>query len=180
MKKAFAKLEKVSCNFYPSFLIYSNFYSNVVKKEVELAEIDSNDTVLNIGCGAIPCTAIHVAKLSGANVIALDRDEEAVRRARHSLNKFGLDDKIKIIYADGSLNIPNDFTVAMVALQVDKKEEVLKNLQQKAKPGARAIFRQPVKEYRLEYGYLSKKYPPDAKVSQKMKTFKDSYLYKLQ
>ncbi len=76
------------CRFYPAFWLYHNLYKHVVKKEVELARISQEDTVLNIGCGAIPFTALHIVQMTGAKVIALDKDPEAVSKARYCLKKY--------------------------------------------------------------------------------------------
>ncbi len=179
MKSLFASCEKIGCNFYPAFAIYTRLYRDVVKREVDLANVTQDDIVLNVGCGAIPFTAVHVAQLTGAKVIAMDRDELAVQKAKKSLHKFQLDDNIEIHCGDGADSIPFKFDAAIVALQVGEKPNILANLKQSARPGARLIFRQPAEKYQEEYGVLPNNVRADWKVEQTMQTFEHSYLYQI-
>ncbi len=177
MKKLFKSLEKQACGFYPFFILYHKLYRRVLQREVELAGITERDVVLNIGCGAAPFTALHVVQMTGAKVIALDKDPEAVAMARDFLKKHGLDENIDIRHGDGSPEELPFFTVAMIALHVLEKEKMLQNLQAQGPPGARLVFRQPVKAYRQEYGYFRDDIPPDRRIAQDMKTFQESFLF---
>lgn len=177
MKGLFASFEKLSCNFYPAFTIYNSLYKNVIKREVDLANITSKDTVLNIGSGAIPFTAIHIVEMTGARVIAIDKDKEAVEKSKYCLKRFKLDRNIDVQIADGLGNFHTPFTVAIVALQVKEKEKVFENLINTAKPGGRLVFRQPSDRYKEIYGYLPDRYSPDSSVTHNMKAFKESYLF---
>ena len=179
IKKMFASWEKKSYKFYPAFLIYYHMYQDVVQKEIELGNITSEDVVLNIGCGAIPYTAIHVSQMTGAKVIALDWDQEAIDMAKDCLIKYDLSNNIEIRKGNGAITIPDSFTKAIVALHVGDKPTVLDNLSSKRRQGADIIIRQPVDQFKNEYGYLPETLPPDEKVYQRMKTFKESFLYKI-
>ena len=109
-------------------------YKKVVQKEIELAGIDKKDRVLNVGCGAVPFTAIYVACLTNARVWAIDRDERAVLQARSLVEKMGLSDSVRVFSGAGEDDLPCSFTVALIALQVEPKEKVWKHLCRKA-PG---------------------------------------------
>lgn len=177
MKNFFTSLEKFSCSFYPMFYAYHNYYRNVMRKEIELANITSKDIVLNIGCGSVPFTAIHIAQITGAKVIAIDKDKEAVMKAKKALKRYGLEKNIEVKLSDGIKEELMDFTVAVVALHVKDKVAMLEKLLKAGKPGGRIIFRQPVDSYKEEYGYLPSKYIPSAVAYQSMKAFKESYLF---
>ncbi|MDQ2087731.1 methyltransferase domain-containing protein [Herbivorax sp. ANBcel31] len=177
MKKLFKSLEKLICRFYPIFQLYHNLYKDVVKKEVELAGITKDDVVLNVGCGAIPFTALHVVEMTGAKVIALDKDRKAVKMARKYLKKYKLDRNIEIKLGDGTSEKLPPFTVAIIALHIKDKDKMLESLKAFGNSRGRIIFRQPVDEHKEEYGYLTDKYQPDEKSFQKMKTFKESCLF---
>ncbi|ACB86331.1 methyltransferase domain-containing protein [Natranaerobius thermophilus] len=177
MKGFFASCEKYGCLFYPAFYIYTRMYREVVRREVELGNITSQDVVLNVGCGAIPFTAIHISQLTGAKVVALDKDPEAVKKARYSLEKFQLNKNIEIYEGDGVEDIPVPFNVAIIALQVDRKSLVYQNLSNQTNGKGRLIFRQPVDKFNQEYGNLSLDLVPDDWVLQNMKTFNYSNLY---
>ncbi len=134
--------------------LYSRPYQQTVQTEITLAQIDSEDVVLNIGCGAVPFTAIYLAELTGAKVWAVDKDGKAVEQARFYCEKIGLDKQIRFIEGDGSKSIPVNFTVAVVALQAEPKTLILDNLLGKANPGTRLIFRQPDKLFKSYYDCL--------------------------
>ncbi|UNC93009.1 SAM-dependent methyltransferase [Candidatus Contubernalis alkaliaceticus] len=157
--------------------LYTSFYKDVVTREITLANISCQDTVLNIGCGAIPFTAIHLARLTGAKVWAVDRDINAVEGARYSLKLLGLTKKVLVIEGDGSEKIPSGFTAAVVALQAEPKETIFKNLFSLGSPGARLIFRHPSPSYKSFYDQLPEKYCPAAHQKQNMKTFDKSLLF---
>ena len=157
--------------------LYASCYKEVVAREINLAGISCHDTVLNIGCGAIPFTAIHLARLTGARVWAVDRDRMAVEKARYSLKKLGLSKKIQVIEGDGSKQMPAGFTAAIVALQAEPKETIYENLFSLGSPGARFVFRQPSPPYQSFYDRLPEDYKPVALTNQNMKTFNSSILF---
>lgn len=170
-------LEKwCSINSYSAGL-YSLPYRKTVQREIDLAGITSADRVLNIGCGAVPFTAVYLSLLSGAEVYALDLDREAVKRARAYLEKIELPGKIQVVEGDGALFPSLDFTAVVVALQAEPKEDILNNLFSGSLPGSRFIFRQPSSFYEHHYDYLPDSYKPVAQVQQNMKTFDRSLLF---
>ncbi|WP_353893873.1 class I SAM-dependent methyltransferase [Proteinivorax hydrogeniformans] len=177
MKKFFASVEKICCEFYPAFYIYHRIYKNVMRNEIKLANITSKDVVLNIGCGAVPFTALHIVQMTGAKVIALDKDKEAVEKAKKCLSKYKMQKNIEIVVGDGIVENLPDFTVAIIALHVKEKAKMLENLKLAKKTGTRVIFRQPAAGYEEEYGCLPDNYIPNCKISQKMKAFNESHLY---
>ncbi len=157
--------------------LYSSFYKEVLAREIALANISRNDTVLNIGCGAIPFTAIHLSRLTGARIWAVDRDRKAVEGASYCLSTLGLSQKVKVIEGDGSKHIPAGFTAAVVALQAEPKETIYKNLFALGRSGTRLVFRQPSPAYKTFYDWLPAQYCPAAQTNQNMKTFDKSLLF---
>ena len=177
IKQFFASWEKLSYRFSPAFNLYKAMYSGVVEREVAMGNITHRDTVLNVGCGAIPFTAIHIANLTGAQIIAMDKDQDAVLKARHALKKYGLSNHIQVVGGDAFGGFPTPFTVALVALQVADKPTLLSKLQIEGGPGSKVIIRQPTDQYGETYGLIPHHLVPDAKVTHKMKTFKESFLF---
>lgn len=157
--------------------LYSLPYKKVVQREVELARITSRDRVLNVGCGAIPFTAIHVANLTGAQVWAMDRDGEAVEHARFCLKKMGMTGQIQVIEGDASLCIPSNFTAAIVALQAEPKALILDNMLSSALQESRLVFRHPCLSYESHYDRLPSSYCYTGQVEHNMQTFDRSLLF---
>ncbi len=156
--------------------LYSRPYRRVVAKEIELARITSADRVLNIGCGAVPFTAIHVSRLTGAKVWALDRDPGSVNKARAYIKNAGLMERIEVLECDGAEVMPVDFDVAIVALQACPKERILRNLLEAVRPEGRLVFRQPSPRFTNHYDKLPQHILPNAEVKHDMKTFDRSLL----
>lgn len=170
-------LEKwCSINSY-SARLYSLPYRKTVQREIDLAGITSSDRVLNIGCGAVPFTAVYLSLLSGAEVCALDLDREAVERARAYLKKKELPGRIQVVEGDGALYTSHGFTAVVVALQAEPKEDILNNLFSWSPPGSRFVFRQPSPLYENHYDSLPAGYKPLDQVQQNMKTFDRSLLF---
>ena len=169
--------EKLSSRIPFLARLYSYYYRQVVQNEIELAGINENDVVLNIGCGAVPFTAIYVAKKTKAKVIAVDKDRKAAERARICFEQMDLSDQVRVIECDGSKCIPAEFTVAVVALQAEPKALLLENLLKAATPGGRLVFRKPSKNFENHYDHLPKSYSSAGVVRQNMKTFDSSVLY---
>lgn len=172
-----AYLEK-KCSGIPFIVsLYTRPYREVVQREIDLAEITEKDVVLNIGCGSIPFTSIYVNQVTGAQVIAMDYDGEAIERASLCLKKIGLNRGVKLYQGDGSCEISFDFTVALVALQARPKEGIYRRLMERWTPSTRLIFRQPRREFYKYYDVLPALYQPQDIALQEMKTFDTSLLF---
>ena len=152
-----ARLEK-SCSVAPRlFDLYTRLYRSVVDREIELAEIDEDDVVLNVGCGAMPFTAALIAKRSGATVYALDHDQSVVREARRNLARAGVADDVEVVVEDGrevvgdGTRLPESCSVAIVALQAEPKDELIDRYRQTQGGPNRLVVRQPRPTFSADY-----------------------------
>jgi len=157
--------------------IYALPYREVVAREIALAGISSDDQVLSVGCGPVPFTAIHLARQSHAEVIAIDYQPDVVAAAKACIRRLGLSDQIRVICMDAALDLPEGFDAAIVALQAHPKEDILEILQKRGAPEARFIFRAPSPQFTSRYDALPGKEGISAWVEQRMKTFDRSILY---
>lgn len=177
IKPSVACLEKKICHFPLLVNLYSRPYRQVIINEIGLAQISAADKVLNIGCGAVPFTALQIAALTGATVWAMDRDADAVKRARFCIEQAGMDERVRVIEGNGAYNVPSGFNVAIVALQAEPKEDILDNLLAAALTGGRLVFRRANNYFKQCYDRLPLKMDPVAEVKQHMQTFDRSVLY---
>lgn len=159
--------------------IYLFVYKNIIRKEIKLANINSKDNILNIGCGALPFTAILINKFTSANVTAIDFDKKAVTSAKSLIKKFKLENKINVIYGDGNNFSTNDFSVILIALHAFDKNKIFENILKNNKDNTRVVFRLPRKFFVKEYQTLSDKYKYTSKVKHFMLTFNKSVLFLL-
>jgi hypothetical protein len=172
------RLEKVLARLSPLASLYSRPYLRVVEQEIRLASIGRADIVVNIGCGAVPFTAIHLARLTGARVIAMDRDNEAVECARRYLKASGLQETIEVVCGDGEQAAECEGArVWVVALQAAPKEGILKHFLNNAPRGTRAVFREPRTEFSNQYDQLPCSARPQSVINYNMITFNRSVLF---
>lgn len=136
-------VEKISSRYPLLMNLYGLYYKNIVKKEINLGDISIGDRVLCIGGGAFPSTAITIARETGAKVKVIDHDSIAVMKSRELISKLGLSSQIEVADGKGENVDPREFTVIHVALQVHKREEILKCLLSKVDSKTRILVRTP-------------------------------------
>lgn len=89
----YAKAEGI-LNNETDFSEYEGLLSASVREEVRLLSIDERAKVVFIGSGPLPLSPLTIAKVSGAEVLAVDRDPLAVRLGREVADKSGLSGRI--------------------------------------------------------------------------------------
>lgn len=148
--------KKISCKRF-LIKIYEIYYRNIVRDEIELAEIKSNDKILCIGGGSIPCTAMEIANHTKAKVDVIDIDSKAVYISKAVVKRMGFGNQIQIKKAKGEDIDVEDYNVIHIALQVTPKEEVVKNIWDRSKLGTKIVVRMPKPGLRVFYSNLSEK-----------------------
>ncbi|MCI2426171.1 methyltransferase [Candidatus Acetothermia bacterium] len=172
------QLEKVLSRLPPLAFLYCRPYIRIVKQEIRLASITDRDVVVNIGCGALPFTAIYLARLTGTRVIALDRDREATECARRYIRASGLAEIIEVVWGDGTqASQCKDATVWIVALQAAPKRDILEHFLKSAPKGARIMFREPRPKFANQYDQLPRSAQPQSVASHNMVTFDRTVLF---
>ncbi len=156
--------------------LYGRAYRHVIEREIALAEIESRDRVLNIGCGAAPFTALLLARHTGARITCLDRDPQAVAQAGRLVRRLGLQGSVDIQLGDAAHSAP-PFDVAVVALQTIPKLGVLHRLAAGKPPGARLVVRESAEWCRDMYDRLPCSLTPRAQVWHHMGALERSALY---
>ncbi len=161
------------------FALYALPYQALVARELRLAAVDRHDTVLTIGCGALPFSAVLAARQSGARVIAVDLDAAAAAQARELVSCLDLSDQITVITADAAVDRLPVATVALVALQAAPKDAIWDNLQRcLLQPHGRAVFRLARPGLEHEYGIFTAAGAAVAETRHRMPTFNRSVLCK--
>lgn len=135
------ELEKIFSKSTVLMKLYSAYYKKIVKKEVELAGIDNNDSVLFIGGGAIPCTALQMASMTGARVMIIDVDPVAVEGANKIISKLNLSHRVKARLISGQKINAGDFSVIHIARQAMPHDEIMENITNKLSDDTRILLR---------------------------------------
>lgn len=121
---------------------YVSSLAQSVRDEYHNFGIHSESNVLFIGSGAFPTTALTIAKETGADVICLDIDHEAIELSRVVARKSGLENQITFLHGD--INAQHDFqtiTHVFIASLVKDKLEVIEVLKEKVWEGTKVIVR---------------------------------------
>ncbi len=158
-------MEKKISNLNFLIGLYENYYRKIVKDEVKLAKMTNKDKVLCIGGGSIPCTALQIANLTGAEVHVIDIDSKAVNNAKNIIRKMGLGNKIYVTEAKGEDIDVTSYNVIHIALQVTPKEKVIEHIWSKSTEGTRIVVRLPKKSLKCFYSNLSDEFLNQRKLS---------------
>jgi precorrin-6B methylase 2 len=140
MDFSYILFEKIAIKFNIISLSYLNLYSDIVDKEIKMAEINLNDKILVIGCGAIPSTSILISKKTNAKIIAIDKDFNAIDKAKTFLSNIDYNE-IELEYANGLNYDVNKFNVIFILYGVKNLNEVLIYLYKKIKNDTKIIVR---------------------------------------
>jgi len=175
IKNIVEKFEKKLYGSLSFFKLYAYPYKGVVRREVNLAKVCEDDTVLNIGCGALPFTAVYITKITGARVTAIDKDKKALGAAQKITKSLNLEDKITLWYGNAADQVPdNGYSKAFVALQVEPKKEVLNNVLKNSNPDV--VVREPRERFKEIYDCLPQNFNVKGFTRHNLPTFDRSML----
>ncbi len=180
-------LEKICRGNSVLFNLYAWPYKKTVQREIRLGSITQEDKVLNIGCGALPFTSYHINRLTGASIIAVDLDNEAVIEAKNLLSKLKISEEEIFLVNLAALEAIEkfDFTKVVAALQTEGKKEILKAIEKKARRernDIQFIVREPRSGFTNQYDNISLEKLSNQKINQakqKFPTFDRSISIKL-
>lgn len=126
-----------SIEAYP---LYERFH-HLVSKELALVGDFPFNSVLFIGSGPFPITAILLHLLSGRPVTCLEKNEEAARVSRIVLEKLGLTAGITVRVGDGATFDVAPYDLILNALLAKPKWLIMKNIRNNGGEHARVLCR---------------------------------------
>ncbi len=129
-------------------LYATRLYSSVVDSEIGLADVQDGSRILHVGCGALPYTALHLAR-RGFSVTAMDSDHSALLAAERYVRHHSPDADITFENLNGANCDPSDYDAVWVSLNVAPKETVLLHLLGRMRNGAKLIYRNPRSDSRI-------------------------------
>ena len=133
-------LEKVASHSKILTMLYIWIQDKIVLEEFSTIPSKKIYNVLIIGCGSIPNTAITLARAKRWNVVGIDRDKDAVIKAKRVVKMYKLEN-IDIKYLDGKDVDLEGFDLIIVALGVEPKREILSRVFRKARSGTYIAWR---------------------------------------
>ena len=134
-------LESLAVRSHRISSLYANlFYTDMLNKEFALANLKEETSVLHIGCGAYPCTALYLAQ-KGYRVDACDCSIEALEKAQALVEKEGYSSKITLLPKNGKCIDCSSYDAVWVSLNVCPKEDINFQALNRIKPGGKLIYR---------------------------------------
>lgn len=121
-------------------IYYNMFYRAMLDRELKMAGLQPGSKVLHIGCGPYPYTAIFLAR-KGCLVEGWDCNYGAVHKARRLVEKFKLNNKIKITLCDGCSADSSDCDAIWLSLNICPKVKVINKAFQSLKEGGLLVYR---------------------------------------
>jgi len=123
----------------------SNYYETLIGKEYanecKSFNLSKGKKILHIGCGSYPLTEITIAKLFDVNIVGIDKNLKAVKRANEVILQKRLKNKIKIEQGNGS-NFPvKKFDMIIVSSCAVPKKDILNHILKTAKQECFIIVR---------------------------------------
>lgn len=139
----FQQFERFGCRFSTFGTAYQQlFYSHLIERELRVLELDDDASILQIGCGPYPMTAMTLAE-RGYNVVAIDNDADAIEAAKKTVLDRGLADKITILRQDGRTTDVSPFDVVWLAFHVHPKDRLVRQILSELRSGQTLIYRRP-------------------------------------
>ncbi|MCL2588097.1 MAG: hypothetical protein FWD84_01670 [Oscillospiraceae bacterium] len=150
-------IERLASKTAGVYWLASQYYRNVIRGEVALAEITASDRILCIGGGVCPFSAILIHQTTGASVTVIDNDMCCIPQARKTIARLGLSEHVEVLCQDG-LNLEislSDYSVIHFALQVAPMDAVFACVDKQAAMGTRILIRRPKKQLSKLYSRLT-------------------------
>jgi hypothetical protein len=143
MDVLYVYFEQIATHFDIINEYYIKLYDDIIKNEIEIAQINQSDQVLVIGSGSLPMTPILITKNTRAKVHTIDKDKKAVKNAQHYIKRFHLSESITVSYEDACQLNMADFDVIFVLYGICGLERVFFMISKTASSSARIIYRIP-------------------------------------
>ncbi len=120
---------------------YLNRYYNLVKNEVALAGITSDDKVLFIGSGPLPITAIEMVRQSGCEVDCIEKLPEMADISRAVIHHLGMTAKIRVYTTLGEKFPTDQYSVVLVGALAQPKQDIIDNIEGGSRSDVRLLTR---------------------------------------
>jgi len=122
--------------------IYDKLISSEYIRENKMFDINKSKSILHIGCGSYPLTAMTLSKLNGGKIVGIDKSYSAIKRADKVISDKNLKDQVSVKLGNGS-NFPlDDFDTIIVSSCSIPKNMILEHLFENAPKDCKIIVRE--------------------------------------
>lgn len=111
----------------------------VVRKMLELAGADRNDTVYDLGCGDGRIPIVAVREFNVRKAVCVEIREDLAKQAKENIRKLGLQDRIKVINYDMFYVDVSEASLVTLFLLTSINDMLAKKLATELSDGARIV-----------------------------------------
>jgi len=120
--------------------------------EAQMYNINEDQSILHIGSGAYPITALVLAKLFKGRIVTIDKNPIVIKIAKRVIKKEHLSHRIEVLYGNGLTFDVSSFDVVIISSCSVPKEEILTHVFSHTNNHCKII----VRELNSEIGELKK------------------------
>jgi len=121
--------------------LYKKSIGEEYKNECKTFHISKGKKILHVGCGSYPLTEMTLTELFKVEVVGIDKNKKAVKRANEVILKKHLDKKITIKQGNGAKYPLEKFDIIIVSSCALPKKEILSHIFKTAKKKSIIIIR---------------------------------------
>jgi len=121
--------------------LYIRFFRKMTVDEFSKVFLPEDARVLIIGCGSIPHTAVIVGKEKPWKIVGVDRDKDAVQKARALVERYGLSERVDVVEGDGLTVDLSGYELVVLAHGVEPKDKILKRIAEEIDSRTTILFR---------------------------------------
>lgn len=148
-KQAHGLISQLSQDFFGSPQLARTY--KFAEEEGIAAGVSSGSTMIFIGSGWVPESAIAHAHVHGCDVTCVDCNPEAIEVSRQLISRLGLGHKIQILHANGSDIDYGGYSHIAIAIMALPKADILRQVRATARQDASVICRTVVGTKELIY-----------------------------
>ena len=131
---------------------YTCFFKNMTLDEFTMVEVAKKAKVVNIGCGSLPHTLIILARAKDWSFVGIDKDDDAVKRAKKMVANYKLSERIDIQLSDGMDFDFSSFDLVIISHGVEPKIKLLEKLGNEIRNNSIIVYRTIWKGLTKVYG----------------------------
>jgi hypothetical protein len=141
MDPFFVITEKIVCHFPVFTSLYLEPYRSMIAQELSMQSLSSKDTVLIIGCGSLPATALALAEQCDAKIDCVDIDIEAVQNAKEVVSSLKNMDNISIHHKNGLDHPMDTYDIIFILYGIKEQIKILEYISSSMNKNAKILFR---------------------------------------
>lgn len=116
------------------------FYAPMLCSELNIADLKEGTKIIHIGCGPLPLTALYLGR-EGFHVVGVDKDQEALKRAREMVEQNSLEDRIELRAGDGMDLDYSSYEAVWISLHARPQDMIIEKALETLPEGGKIICR---------------------------------------